>query len=472
MERTERPIPTNLDAERATIGACLLERDAILVLAPIVQPDDFYLEKHAWIWEAILSCAHRRVPPDLSTVADELRRHERLEPVGGISYLADLSADCPTAVHGHYYADLVARTATLRRLIGAGGNVAALGYNEQQELDVTLDQAEQAVFAVTQRQRGSDFMPMAQIVDRYINTVTADEELMTPTGLLDLDRLLNGGLRPGNLVILAARPSVGKSALAQGIAYHVAVRQQQPVGFVSLEMTGDEITDRLIAQHTGLPAREVRQHAQAGHSQVIEALSVLHAAPLFIEQHFGATVMDVRSKARRLATQVPLALVVVDYIQLLVPGDTHNRVDEVSTISRQLKLLAGELQCPVLALSQLNRAVENRVSQIPRLSDLRDSGAIEQDADIVMFLHREELSDKETDKKGIADVHIAKQRNGALGVACLRFDGPTMRFQNLSNSTTIAGFDTPHIHGNGTHSRKSGSGAESLHLPGKRGEEI
>jgi replicative DNA helicase len=448
----ERTVPTNLDAERVTIGACLLERDAIIVLAPIVQPDDFYLEKHAWIWEAILNCAHRRVPPDLSTVADELRRRERLEPVGGIAYLAELSADCPIAVHGNYYAEIVARTATLRRLIGAGGHVSALGYNEQQELDVTLDQAEQEVFKVTQRQRGSDFEPMRQIIDHYANNVIGDEDVATPTGLLDLDKLLNGGLRPGNLVILAARPSVGKSALAQGIAYHVAVKHNQPVGFVSLEMNGDEITDRLVAQHTGLLADKVRGLAREGDPSVVEALSVLHDAPLYIEQEPGSTVMDVRSKARRLAAQVPLRLLVVDYLQLMVQGDTYNRVDEVSKISRQLKLLAGELHCPVLALSQLSRAVENRVVQIPRLSDLRDSGAIEQDADIVMFLHREELIDKETDKKGVAEVHIAKQRNGALGVACLRFDGPTMRFQNLSSYTVVEGFDGPsHSNGNGVH---------------------
>jgi replicative DNA helicase len=224
------------------------------------------------------------------------------------------------------------------------------------------------------------------------------------------------------------------------------------VGFVSLEMNGDEITDRLVAQHTGLLADKVRGLAREGDPSVVEALSVLHDAPLYIEQEPGSTVMDVRSKARRLAAQVPLKLVVVDYLQLMVQGDTYNRVDEVSKISRQLKLLAGELHCPVLALSQLSRAVENRVVQIPRLSDLRDSGAIEQDADIVMFLHREELIDKETDKKGVAEVHIAKQRNGALGVACLRFDGPTMRFQNLSSYTVVEGFDGPsYSNGNGVH---------------------
>jgi replicative DNA helicase len=197
-------------------------------------------------------------------------------------------------------------------------------------------------------------------------------------------------------------------------------------------MNGHEITDRLIACHSGLPAQQVRAALREGAQEVVDALAVLHDAPLYIEQEPGSTVMDVRSKARRLAAQVPLRLVIVDYLQLMVQGEVYNRVDEVSKISRQLKLLAGELQCPVLALSQLSRAVEQRINPIPKLSDLRDSGAIEQDADVVMFLHREELLDKETDKKGLAEVHVAKQRNGAVGQVVLRFEGPTMRFQNVA----------------------------------------
>lgn len=450
----ERSLPANLDAERSVIGSCLLERDAVIVLAPIVQPQDFYLEKHAWIWDAILRCYHRRVPPDIATIADELRRQPagestQLELVGGLGYLGELSAEVPVAVHGEYYAHIVQRTSLLRQLIEAGGKVAALGYDEREELAQTLDKAEQTVFAVTQRQRGSDFQPMAQIVDHYWNMGSDEDAQSTPTGLLDLDRLLNGGLQAGNLIVLAARPSVGKSALAQGIAYHVAVRQRQPVGFVSLEMNGTEITERLVAQHTGLPAANVRRLKHHGSQEVVDALAILHDAPLYIEQEPGSTVMDVRSKARRLAAQVPLKLLVVDYLQLMVQGDTSNRVDEVSKISRQLKLLAAELQCPVLALSQLNRAVETRINPIPRLSDLRDSGAIEQDADVVLFLHREELTDKETEKRGIAEVHVAKQRNGALGQIPLRFDGPTMRFQNLAGSSVRGDAGEPSMHGNG-----------------------
>lgn len=439
---SERTIPADINAERSVIGSCLLERDAVIVLAPIVQPRDFYLEKHAWIWEAILNCYNQRIPPDISTVADELRRQpvgesNRLEAVGGLLYLGELSADVPVAVHGEYYARTVQRTSLLRQLITAGGQVAALGYDEREEIEQTLDKAEQTVFSVTQRQRGSDFEPMSQIVEQYWQYADDESDDGLPTGLTDLDTMLNGGMRAGNLIILAARPSVGKSALAQGIAYNVALKHRRPVGLVTLEMNGMEITDRLIAVHTGIPAKDIRNRLKAADDQVVATLSELHQVPLYIEQTPGASVMDVRSKARRLAGQVPLSLLIVDYLQLMVSGDSYNRVEEVSRISRNLKLLAGELQCPVLALSQLNRAVENRINPIPKLSDLRDSGAIEQDADIVMFLHREEMIDKETDKRGIAEVHIAKQRNGSLGQVALRFDGPTMRFQNLAKVMSI-----------------------------------
>jgi replicative DNA helicase len=409
----------------------------VIALAPIVQPRDFYLEKHAWIWQAVLRCYHQRVPPDIATVADELRRQSvgdsnQLELVGGLRYLGELSAEVPVAVHGEYYARTVQRTSLLRQLIEAGGKVAALGYDERAEIEQTLDQAEQTVFAVTQRQRSGDFEPLSQVVEQYWHSAEVPTAAATPTGLIDLDRQLNSGMQPGNLVILAARPSVGKSALAQSIAYHVAMRKRLPVGLVTLEMNSMEITDRLIAIHTGMLAREVRQRLHQADAQVIEALATLHDAPLYIEQTPGTSVLDVRSKARRLAAQVPLALLIVDYLQLMVSSDAASRVEEVSQISRSLKLLAGELRCPVLALSQLSRAVEQRTSPIPRLSDLRDSGAIEQDADVVLFLHREELLDKNTDKKGVAEIYIAKQRNGSLGQVNLRFDSATMRFQNLA----------------------------------------
>jgi replicative DNA helicase len=428
----ERSVPYDLTAERSVLGAILLEREAILAVSDQLQPADFYLEKHAQVYTAMLACLARRVPPDLATVASELRRHEGLEPIGGLSFLGDLVAEVPTAVHVEYYAQAVVRAATLRRLIEAGGTISALGYDERGALETTLDRAEQTLFAVSQRQRGADFVPLSTVVQQFFDAAQADvDEQVVPTGLLDLDRRLNGGLRPGQLALLAARPGLGKSGLAMSIAYHLGVRQQRSVGVVSLEMGRAELLQRLLAIHTGVDTRRVEGLTRRGDPAMLDALGAIAAAPIAIEDSAMLTVMDVRSKARRLATVRPLNLLIVDYLQLLI-GDTatNSRVDEVSRISRQLKLLARELQCPILALSQLSREVEKRQSKVPQLSDLRDSGSLEQDADIVIFISRED-SATETTPEGVADLHVAKQRNGPLGVVGVRFDAPTTRFTNL-----------------------------------------
>jgi replicative DNA helicase len=431
---SEYSVPYDLTAERSVLGAILLERDAILTISDQLQPADFYLENHAQIYAAMLACLACRVPPDLATVAGELRRQEWLDLVGGLSFLGELAAEVPTSVHVEYYAQAVVRTATLRRLIEAGGKITALGYDERGELEHALDRAEQTLFAVSQRQRGADFVPLSMVVQQFFDAVQADlEERVVPTGLLDLDRRLNGGLRPGQLALLAARPGLGKSGLAMSIAYHVGVRQRRSVGVVSLEMGRAELLQRLLAMHTGVDTRRVEGLTRRGDPAMLDALGVIAAAPIAIEDSAMLTVMDVRSKARRLAAVRPLDLLIVDYLQLLI-GDTpsHSRVDEVSRISRQLKLLARELQCPILALSQLSREVEKRQSKVPQLSDLRDSGSLEQDADIVIFISREDVAN-ETTPEGVADLHVAKQRNGPLGVVGVRFDAPTTRFTNLGS---------------------------------------
>jgi replicative DNA helicase len=438
---TDRSVPFDVAAERAVLGAILLERDAILAVSDQLQPADFYLEKHALIYEAQLACLGRRTPPDLTTVAGELRRNEQLDLVGGLAFLGELAAEVPTAVHVAYYGEIVSRTATLRRLIEAGGTIAGLGYDERQELDQTLDQAEQTLFAVSQRQRGADFVPLSTVVQQYFERSQREEEdRAVPTGIYDLDGRLNGGLRPGQLALLAARPGLGKSGLAMTIAYELGVRKGRSVGVVSLEMSRDELLQRLIAIHTGIDTRQVEGRARRGDPRVLDALGALSEAHIAIEDSAMLNVMDVRSKARRLATVRPLDLLIVDYLQLLI-GDTNaaNRVDEVSRISRQLKLLARELGCPILALSQLSRAVEQRSSKVPQLSDLRDSGALEQDADIVIFIYREELYSDEAEE-GVAELHLAKQRNGPLGVVPVRFDAPTTRFLNVSSYEAPAGY--------------------------------
>ncbi len=427
-----RSVPADVLAERAVLGAILLERDAILAISDTLQADDFYLEKHALIYQAMLACLAQRVPPDLTTVAAALRRSEQLDLVGGFTLLGELLAEVPTAVHVTYYATIVTRAATLRRLIEAGGQITALGYDEQPELETTLDLAEQTLFAVSHLQRGADFVPAATAVQRYFEASQRDEEeRVTPTGIRDLDHMLNGGFRPGQLVLLAARPGVGKTGLALSITHHLAVRKQRSVGVVSLEMHEGELVQRLLAIHTGVDTRQVEAQVRRGDPALIEALGVLADAPFAIEDSAMLTVMDVRSKARRLATVRPLDLLIVDYLQLLISDDPNpsNRVNEVSRISRQLKLLARELQCPILALSQLSRAVEQRASKVPQLSDLRDSGSLEQDADTVIFIYRE-AADKDSGQaaSGAVELYLAKQRSGPLGTVSVGFDAPTTRF--------------------------------------------
>jgi replicative DNA helicase len=427
-------LPHDLTAERSVLGAILLEREAILAISDQLRAEDFYLERHALVYAAMLACLAQRVPPDLATVASALRRQEQLELVGGLTFLGELAAEVPTAVHVEYYAQTVAHAATLRRLIEAGGKITAMGYDERGELEITLDRAEQTLFAVSQRQRGADFVPLSAVVQQFFDASQADvEERVAPTGLLDLDRRLNGGLRPGQLALLAARPGLGKSGLALSIAYHLGVRQRRSVGVVSLEMGRAELLQRLVAMHTGVDTRLVEGLTRRGDRAMIDALGAIAEAPIAIEDSAMLTVMDVRAKARRLAALRPLELLIVDYLQLLI-GDTpsRSRVDEVSRISRQLKLLARELGCPILALSQLSRAVEQRQSKVPQLSDLRDSGSLEQDADIVLFISREEAEGGgPVAGPEVAEIHVAKQRSGPLGVVGVHFDAPTTRFVNL-----------------------------------------
>lgn len=439
---TTRAVPVDLTAERAVLGAILLDREAILAVSDQLAPEDFALEKHALIYTAMLACLGRREPPDLATVTGELRRQEQLELVGGLAFLSELVAEVPTAVHVGYYAESVVSAATRRRLIRAGGAIAGLGYDERQELDTTLDQAEQTLFAVSQRQRGADFTPLSTVVQQFFErTQREEEERHVPTGMVDLDRRLGGGLRAGQLALLAARPGLGKSGLALTIAYELGVRRGRSVGVVSLEMSRDEILQRLVAIHSGIDTQQVEERVRRGDPRATDALGALSTAPIAIEDTAMLSVMDVRSKARRLATVRPLDLLIIDYLQLLI-GDTsaQNRVDEVSRISRQLKLLARELQCPILALSQLSRAVEQRSSKVPQLSDLRDSGSLEQDSDIVIFIYREEVYDEATAQPGVAELHLAKQRNGPLGVIPVRFDAPSTRFMNLSSYEKPPGY--------------------------------
>ncbi len=438
---THPELPHNLEAEKATLGSILLNREAIVAVAPWLMSEFFYMERHAQIYEAMLACYNARIPPDTRTVAEELRRRNRLDVVGGVSYLSDLVDTVPTSYHVEYYARIIERTALLRKLINAGGKIAALGYNEQDELEDTLDKAEQTLFDISQRRATQDFVPISQVIDNYYEQINYLQEhrgevVGVPTGFRDLDEI-TGGLQQSDLIILAARPSVGKTSFVLSLAYNIALRNQRNVGIFSLEMSRDQLVQRLLAMDSRIDTHRLRTgHVGETELQVVmSSMARLAAVPIYIEDTPGQSIMEVRSKARRLQSQYGVDIIIIDYLQLMAGKRSENRVQEVSEISRGLKALARELNVPVIALSQLSRAVEGRTSHVPMLSDLRESGSIEQDADIVMFIYREELYDKETDKKGIAELHIAKHRNGPIGVVPMRFDAATTRFDDLTYRT-------------------------------------
>jgi replicative DNA helicase len=442
----DRSVPFDLPSERAVLGAILLDRDAIVAVAPWLPPEYFYLEKHAMLYEAMLACYNRREPPDLATVAAELRRQERLDLVGGIAFLGEIVSEVPTAVHIEYYARAVEGSAVRRRLIEAGGKISAIGYDQTEDLETTLDKAEAQLFGVSQRRSTQDFVPIGQIVNQLFTQIESLQERRgevagVATGYTDLDEI-TGGLQPSDLIILAARPSVGKTSLALSLAYNVALTGHHTVGVFSLEMSRDQLVQRILAMHTGIDMQRLRTGNLRGDelNLVFEGMGVLSELPIYIEDTPGLSITEVRSKARRLASETGVKLLMIDYLQLMSGRRSDNRVQEVSEISRGLKALAREINVPVIALSQLSRAVEGRQSHVPMLSDLRESGSIEQDADIVMFIYREELYDRETDKKGIAEIHIAKHRNGPLGVIPLRFEARTTQFQNLERYRAPEGY--------------------------------
>jgi replicative DNA helicase len=420
------------------LGSILIERDAIIAVAHWMPSGYFYLEKHSWIYEAMLACYNHRpsIPPDISTVADELRRREQLDAVGGIAYLGELSAEVPIAVHVEYYARIVERAGIRRNLIQAGGQITVLGYNERDELDETLAQAEETLRNVTQRHEQ----------DGYKDTDTAMQECLTfirqtqegvgglSSGIADYDRQ-QGGLFRGDLVVLAARPGVGKTMLALHIAEQIA-QAGGKVGFVSLEMSTVQLGLRLIAMLSGVSVQKMRtgQIAEDDEDRIIAAMADASERQIFFDDKGSQTLSDISRRARHLNYQANgLDLLVVDYIGMIrSASEKSNRVQELEKIANGLKAMAKELECPVLVLSQLSRAVESRANHVPQLSDLRDSGGIEQAADVVAFLYREEMYDKETSKKGVVEMHIAKSRQGQLGTVLLYFDAERSRFHNVT----------------------------------------
>ncbi|HUS14770.1 MAG TPA: replicative DNA helicase [Chloroflexia bacterium] len=433
----QRPVPYDMQAEEAVLGSLLLDRDAIIKVATFLNPSDFYREANGWIYDCVLDLYHRREPPDLVTLSSELDRRGRLEPVGGLAYLAGLMHRVPTAVHIEYYARIVERGAVLRRLISVGGQIAGLGYEEGLDLPVVLDKAESLLFGVTQRQGSQDFVAIKRILEEYFDRLDVVQHqtgtvVGVPTGFHDLDEI-TGGLQKSDLVIVAARPSVGKSSFGLSIAYNAAVMHKRSVGVFSLEMSAEQLVQRLLSISSGVETQRLRLGYlnDSEWQKLSDAFGALSDVPIYFDDSAGLTVTEVRSRARRLQAEAGCDLLVIDYLQLMSGRKSDNRVQEVSEITRGLKQLARELNVPVIAMSQLSRAVESRTSHVPMLSDLRESGSIEQDADIVMFIYREELYNPETERKNIAEIHIAKHRNGPIGVIPLYFHNATTHFRDL-----------------------------------------
>lgn len=433
----ERLPPHNIEAEQSVLGSLLIDRDAIIRVASMLKSDDFFHGANGTIYQAILDLYNRREPTDFVTLTDELGRRDRLDQIGGVAYLSSLLTAVPTSVHVEYYGKIVERTATLRRLIDAGAQIVSIGYRDSVDVEEALDSSEKVLFDVSQRRTGRDFQSIADVVERFFDQIS---ELTTnrgalvgvPTGYSELDKL-TGGLQRSDLIIIAARPSVGKTAFTLGIAYNAAVLHARTVGIFSLEMSAEQLVQRLLATETGIDSHRLRLGQVEDHEweRISRAVGRLSEAQIFIDDTAGLSIMELRSKARRLQAEHGLDLLMIDYLQLMSGRRSENRVQEISDISRGLKGIARELNVPVIALSQLSRAVETRSDHRPLLSDLRESGSIEQDADVVMFIYRDELYDENSEQKGIAEIAVAKHRNGPVGKANLRFFQKTARFADL-----------------------------------------
>ena len=438
--------PQSLEAEQSVLGSLILDKDAIIKIADLITADDFYEEKHRIIYQAVIKLYDERASIDILTVGNKLEEGSSLEKIGGMSYLTTLVNSVPSSAHVVHYANIVRRKGTLRRLISQATDIVSLGYQEDTDLETLLDSAEQKLFSVSQKYLKQNFVSISEILHETFDRL---DELHRergklrgiPTGFTDLDSKL-GGLQKSDLIILAARPSMGKTSLALDIVRGTAVQHKKSVAVFSLEMSKDQLVDRLLSAEAEVDLWKMRTGklsdvgANNDFERIGHALGRLSEAPIFIDDQGSLNIMELRTKARRLQAEHDLDLIIVDYLQLMQGHSTDNRVQEVSEISRSLKILAKELNIPILALSQLSRAVEQRGGdKKPQLSDLRESGSIEQDADVVMFIYRDEMyTGKDSKKPHVAEILIRKHRNGPTGEVELYFDGEKTSFKNLAKT--------------------------------------
>jgi len=456
----EKLAPQNIEAEVYVLGALLIDKNSVIKVADLVKADDFYKSAHGVIYGIMMELYAKHEPIDILSLSSRLSEKNKLELVGGRAYLATLASAVGTATNVEYYAQLVQKKATLRRLIEAASHISELGYQEDEELDALLDQAEQKLFNVSQNFLKQNFMPidtmLASAFDRIDDLHKQSGKLRgIPTGFVELDNLL-AGFQKSDLIILAARPSVGKTSLAMDIARQVAVGSKSPVGVFSLEMSKEQLVDRMLCAQAKVSLWKMRtgklsdNDVEDDFSKIGQAMGELSEAPIYIDDSPGLNIMEIRTKARRLQMEKGLSLLIIDYLQLMEGRGKYkdNRVQEVSEISRSLKIIAKELNIPVLALSQLARATEQSKPAIPKLSHLRESGSIEQDADVVLFVYRRaadrnyDLNSLTEDEKTSAEIYVAKHRNGPVGKVNLRFDGETVSFKN---DASRFGFEAPEI---------------------------
>jgi replicative DNA helicase len=434
-------IPHSREAEEAVVGAVLINPEVYYDVAQFLQPDDFYIHRHKWIWEAFTSLHEQRIPIDLLTLTEELDRKGQLAEIGGPAYLTALVNQVPSSLNAESYGHIVEGHAVRRKMINAANSIASLAYDESSTVDTVMDEAEKAVFNVSERRLKHDVQPIRAVLSEYYDRIDdlarrGEDILGVPTGFIDLDKILVG-LQPSDLLIIAGRPGQGKTGFLLSVAKNAALIHKKHVAIFSLEMSNDQVAQRLIAQQTGIDSQRLRTgNLQENEwSLFAQAIEVLSDTRIFLDDTPAITPLQLRTKCRRLHLEHRLDLILVDYLQLMT-GDTRteNRVQEVSYISRNLKVLARELNVPVLAAAQLSRAVEQRADKEPQLSDLRESGSLEQDSDIVMFIYRPEQWENDEAMSSVVKLKVSKHRNGPTGAINLIFLDKLAKFENAARS--------------------------------------
>ena len=430
--------PHNIEAEESVIGALLIDSDAIIRVQNLVEPRDFYIERNRWVYEAILALSKKRMAADLITVSDELELRAQLDEIGGVAYLSGLMAEIPTSVHAEYYAKIVHRGGKLRQLIDASGKIARLAYSEDQDIERIFNEAGSIILPVFTDIGKRDLTSLGKVMDRLMDRVelarqNPDALTGIPTGLTDLDRLL-GGLQRSDLILLASRPGMGKTALAMNIALKAAKLHQKRVAAFSLEMSDEQLAQRLVSTETGIETNRLRLGDIKDHewADFMKATNLLSGIPIHVDDTPAISFFELRTKSLRLAAEQGLDVLIIDYLQLMRgDGKQENRQQEISYISRNLKALARELNIPILALSQLNRDLESRRDKRPILSDLRESGSLEQDADEVLFIYRDDMYNPDTEFPNIAEIIVGKNRHGPTGVMSSYFRRHRVEFVDL-----------------------------------------